>query len=385
MPTDEIKLWAMDGGGGATPLPPAQQTDTERLLETTLLNHPDLLMPGLTLVGRQNRTETGPLDLLGIDQDGRLTLFELKRGQLNRDAISQIIDYGSWLESMTDGELAQHIAGNSGARGAPNIDDFPEWYAENRNAQDLTELRPVRLVLVGLGVDDTTTRMAQYLTARGVDLSLLTFHGYTHNGQTLLARQMPVESPIEPDETAPHRPRRRRPGRAERRNLLEQRIDETAAQNPEARQLWNAILEMFRENFYRPNEVVPRGISDWAQRRLNFRIPGNRNIVAGLQLGPADNHPELVMPIFYRAAIGLCAAEFTQLRHELPYWTYPDHRREVDATNVEVGFPIKSLAEWQTRQDQLAAVTRSVYQAFNPPYHPDEDNDDDTDDIEDNE
>ena len=387
MPTDEIKLWAMDGAGGATPLPPAQQTDTERLLETTLLNHPDLLMPGLTLVGRQNRTETGPLDLLGIDQDGRLTLFELKRGQLNRDAISQIIDYGSWLESMTDGELAQYIADNSGARGAQNIDHFPEWYAENRNAQDLTELRPVRLVLVGLGVDDTTTRMAQYLTARGVDLSLLTFHGYTHNGQTLLARQMPVESPIEPDETAHHRPRRRRPGRAERRNLLEQRIDAYAAQNPEVRELWDAILKMFRENFHNPTEVADGRRADWAQHRLNFRIPGSREILAALQLNQrlGQNPQEaLAGPIFFRQAIQSCREEFTRLRRELPYWTWPADRRGVDATNVDVGFHIQSLAEWQTRQDQLAAVTRSVYEAFNPPYHPDE-YDEDTDDLEDNE
>ena len=385
MPTDEIKLWAMDGAGGATPLSQAQQTDTERLLETTLLNNPDLLMPGLTLVGRQTRTETGPLDLLGIDQDGRLTLFELKRGQLNRDAISQIIDYGSWLESLNDDELAQYIADNSGVRGAQNIDDFPEWYAENRNAQDLTELRSVRLVLVGLGVDDTTTRMAQYLTARGVDLSLLTFHGYTHNGQTLLARQMPVEAPAEPAETTPHRPRRRRPGRAERRNLLEQRIDETAAQNPEARQLWDAILEMFRENFYNPTEIADGRQPDWAKRRLNFRIPGSRYILASLQFGWGASPPEFILPIFYRQAIRLLPAEFTQLRRELPYWTYPYDRREVDATNVEVGFPIKSLAEWETRQHQLAAITHSVYQAFNPPYHPDENTDDeDTDDFEEN-
>ena len=387
MPTDEIKLWAMDGAGGATPLPPAQQTDTERLLETTLLNHPDLLMPGLTLVGRQNRTETGPLDLLGIDQDGRLTLFELKRGQLNRNAISQIIDYGSWLESMTDDELAQYIADNSGARGTPNIDYFPEWYAENRNAQDLTELRHVRLVLVGLGVDDTTTRMTQYLADRGVDLSLLTFHGYTHNGQTLLARQMPVEAPSEPDETVHHRPRRRRPGRAERRNLLEQRIDAYAAQNPEVRELWDAILKMFRENFHNPTEVADGRRADWAQHRLNFRIPGSREILAALQLNQrlGQNPQEaLAGPIFFRQAIQSCREEFTQLRRELPYWTWPADRRGVDATNVDVGFHIQSLAEWQTRQDQLAAVTRSVYEAFNPPYHPDE-YDEDTDDLEDNE
>ena len=73
---------------------------SEDLLEETLASNPDMLMPGLTLVGRQTRTEGGPLDLLGVDRDGRLTLFELKRGSLNRDAVAQVMDYGSWLESL---------------------------------------------------------------------------------------------------------------------------------------------------------------------------------------------------------------------------------------------------------------------------------------------
>ena len=379
MPTDEIKLWAMDGVGGATPLSQAQQTDTERLLETTLLNNPDLLMPGLTLVGRQTRTETGPLDLLGIDQDGRLTLFELKRGQLNRDAISQIIDYGSWLESLNDGELAQYIAGNSGARGAQNIDDFPEWYAENRNAQDLTELRPVRLVLVGLGVDDTTTRMAQYLTARGVDLSLLTFHGYTHNGQTLLARQMPVESPAETDETARHRPRQRRLGRQARWERLNRHLQDAADQRPEVREIWDGALEMLRENFPGIQAVPNGGSSDWAQRRLALRRPGQRGVTAALQLS-AEFHPGAVAVIYFPNAVGAALPEFVQLRQELPYKTWPPNNPRSQDGIIEIQFPFNSLAEWQTRKDQLAAVTHSVYQAFNAEYHPDED----TDDFEEN-
>ena len=36
--------------------------ESERLLEDTLVNNPDMLTPGLTLVGRQTRTEGGPLD-----------------------------------------------------------------------------------------------------------------------------------------------------------------------------------------------------------------------------------------------------------------------------------------------------------------------------------
>ena len=379
MPTDEIKLWAMDGAGGATPLSQAQQTDTERLLETTLLNNPDLLMPGLTVVGRQTRTETGPLDLLGIDQDGRLTLFELKRRQLNRDAISQIIDYASWLESLNDGELAQYIADNSGARGAQNIDDFPEWYAENRNAQDLTELRPVRLVLVGLGVDDTTTRMAQYLTARGVDLSLLTFHGYTHNGQTLLARQMPVESPAETDETARHRPRQRRLGRQARWERLNRHLQDAANQRPEVREIWDGALEMLRENFPGIQEIPSGGSSDWAQRRLALRRPGQRGATAALQLS-AEFHPGAVAVIYFPNAVDAALQEFIRLRQELPYTTWPANNPRSQDGIIEIQFPFNSLAEWETRKDQLAAVTRSVYQAFNAEYHPDED----TDDFEEN-
>ena len=40
-------------------------TETEKSLEDLLVTSPDLLMPGLTLIGRQVPTDGGPLDLLG--------------------------------------------------------------------------------------------------------------------------------------------------------------------------------------------------------------------------------------------------------------------------------------------------------------------------------
>ena len=58
-----------------------------------------MLMPGLKLVGRQTPTEGGPLDLLGVDEDGRLVVFELKREMLSREAVAQVIDYASYLDS----------------------------------------------------------------------------------------------------------------------------------------------------------------------------------------------------------------------------------------------------------------------------------------------
>ena len=76
---DEVKIWALDGDSNVVPLASKGQTDTDSLLEETLVRNPDLLIPGLRLVGRQTPTDGGPLDLLGVDEDGRLIVFELKR------------------------------------------------------------------------------------------------------------------------------------------------------------------------------------------------------------------------------------------------------------------------------------------------------------------
>ena len=46
------------------------------MLETVLVANPEMLMRGLTLVGRPVPVETGFVDPLGIDEDGRLAFFE---------------------------------------------------------------------------------------------------------------------------------------------------------------------------------------------------------------------------------------------------------------------------------------------------------------------
>jgi RecB family endonuclease NucS len=101
---EEIKLWKILCDGNEKPravgVENITETTTEQLLEEVLTGSPELLMPGLHLIGRQTDTPGGPLDLLGIDQDGRLVLFELKRGKLTRDAVAQAIDYSSYLSDL---------------------------------------------------------------------------------------------------------------------------------------------------------------------------------------------------------------------------------------------------------------------------------------------
>ena len=126
---DDMKMWEIDDPKkGARLVESANEMETVNALEEALVRNPDMLMPDLTLVGRQTPTDKGNLDLLGVDKDGRLVVFELKRGKLTREAVVQIIDYCSSLESLTESDLAEHIASRSGTSGVDKIDDFQDWY-----------------------------------------------------------------------------------------------------------------------------------------------------------------------------------------------------------------------------------------------------------------
>lgn len=50
-------------------------------------------------------TLTGPIDVLAVDQDGALYIFELKRGRSPDAAVGQITRYMAWVrENLADGD-----------------------------------------------------------------------------------------------------------------------------------------------------------------------------------------------------------------------------------------------------------------------------------------
>jgi hypothetical protein len=195
---EEIKLWKIvsenAGKPKAAPVGKVAQTKTELLLEDVLTAAPDLLEPDLSLVGRQTETPSGPLDLLGVDEDGRLVVFELKRGNLTRDAVAQAIDYGSYLNGLGAEELCSLINKSPGNGGIERIDDFDQWYRSNFPGRPLMDIGAPRIVLVGLGVDERAKRMVAFLAHSGLDISLITFQGFEQGGEILLARQVEVQS-----------------------------------------------------------------------------------------------------------------------------------------------------------------------------------------------
>ena len=192
--TEELRLWTFGESGKAESLEVIQEMPTELEFEDLLVRNPDMLEAGLELVGRQTRTKSGWLDLLAVDGDGRLVVYELKRGTIARDAVAQVLDYASDLASMNTTDLAKHIAERSGNAGIPRIDDFEQWYSDNFGEYDPSRLRPPRMVLVGLGIDPVSERMVRFISGGSVDLSVVTFQGFRRGKDRLLARQIEVQT-----------------------------------------------------------------------------------------------------------------------------------------------------------------------------------------------
>ena len=338
---DEVKIWALDSDSNVTPLASKDQTDTESLLEETLVRNPDLLIPGLRLVGRQTPTDGGPLDLLGVDEDGRLVVFELKRGTLSRDAVAQIIDYASDLDAKTDVALAEHIAANSGVGGIERIEDFEEWYGENTEGQSLDSLRPLRLFLIGLGADDRTERMVKFLAVNtGMDISLLTFHGFAYDGKTFLARQVEVEAAAD---SGPRPPRRYR-STEERRELLKRNLEDSGMS-----ETFSAAEGMFEANWPRFSTYAGVwGLSIKFQQRTYARI----------HLGDGSVNIE-----FFPRAKALCLNEFRQPVTEIRYETWPRNRDPLNDPATEIHF-LFTAEEWQQHQERLFVLTTAVYEAW---------------------
>jgi hypothetical protein len=90
--------------------------------------------PHLIVIGRQVRTSFDMvIDLLAIDIEGNLAVIELKKDKTHRDTVSQVLDYGSWVRTLRDEDIARiyqdYVTKWHPDRQASSINDaFCKWF-----------------------------------------------------------------------------------------------------------------------------------------------------------------------------------------------------------------------------------------------------------------
>ena len=289
----DIGIWTLDPTTPAgTKLRVTDRVETEEALETILVASPDMLMSALRLVGRQIPVETGFVDLLGIDEDGRLVVFELKREKLTRAAVAQVQDYSTYLETLSDSEIGTLPADRSGKHGIERIGDFEECYESQRGEP----LRPIRMVLVGLGLDASAHRMVSQLADRAIDIRLVTFHGYVHDQEMLLARQVRAADDTRTSSAGP----------PSAPDLNRKAIEHGVA----------AIWQDARESLdYSVRTYYTKAGITYLQRTTTLPdgvpVRGSHSVTIG--------EPGEIRITFYPAAVDLCHKEFEQLRDAIPF------------------------------------------------------------------
>lgn len=165
-------------------LPIKRQTlANEEILETWIANDPKIIGLDVLVIGRQVVTESkGRIDILALDRNGGLVILELKRDRTPRDIVAQILDYASWVASLSTKRVHEIAMEKMETRLEIAFrEHFDSPLPENLNSTH-------SMVIIASEFDASSKRIVEYL-AEEHDLGINTafFNLFEENGQQLLA------------------------------------------------------------------------------------------------------------------------------------------------------------------------------------------------------
>ena len=196
----EMRMWRIDGD---RPRPLSSAVlPSEAALEDFMEQDPSLLGTRLLIIGRQVRTPYGKfVDLLAIDGDGNLHVLELKREKTPRDVVAQVLDYGSWITTLTREDVIElandHLE-----------DPFESAFEDVFGAAPPDELNAeLELTIVATDLDAGSERIVTYLRDFGVPINAVFFSYLEDEDRRYLARSW-LETAEEGTATPPKKTKR---------------------------------------------------------------------------------------------------------------------------------------------------------------------------------
>lgn len=165
--------------------------DSEKQLEDMIVAAPEILSRDWMLIGRQEKTSYGKIvDLLAVAPDGSLVLIELKRGQTPWEVVAQALDYASWVERLEAADIADIY--RRFTTGRDLAEDFKDRSGMELDEDQLNQTH--QIVIVAAELDDSTERIARYLSERGVPINILFFRVFKNGDEKLLSRAWLMDS-----------------------------------------------------------------------------------------------------------------------------------------------------------------------------------------------
>ena len=178
----EVGIWRL----GDTPTKVALSSiESETRLEDALTKDLSVLSTELLLIGRQVSTAYGKfIDILAMDVSGNLSVIELKKKRTPREVVAQLVDYASWVQSLSYEDIAAIYSDkNQGRKLEQGFDDLfgvslPELINQRHD-----------LIVVAAELDSSTERIINYLADNyGVPINAVFFRFFRDDGRDYLTR-----------------------------------------------------------------------------------------------------------------------------------------------------------------------------------------------------
>jgi hypothetical protein len=178
----EVGIWRL---GTAPQKVNLSVIDSELMLEDALVKDLSILSSQIMLIGRQVSTSYGKfIDLLAMDASGNLSIIELKKNRTPREVVAQLLDYASWVQSLSYEEIAAIYSDkNLGKKLEEGFDDaFGRSLPEQINQTH-------ELIVVASELDSGTERIITYLSDNySVPINAVFFRFFRDENRDYLAR-----------------------------------------------------------------------------------------------------------------------------------------------------------------------------------------------------
>ncbi|MCY3991339.1 MAG: endonuclease NucS [Caldilineaceae bacterium] len=189
----ETEIWRIQQDLSPLPL---TNIDLEQRLQEIIVADLSIVDTGLMLIGREVPTAFGGyIDILAIDASGNLVVVELKKGRTPREVVAQVLDYASWVISLTSGDIARIFIDYQGSLEVKETQEGIDAALKDRFGAIPDELNTShRLLIVAAELDPSTERIVSYLQEQyGVDINVAFFRTFRDEDREYLTRTWLIE------------------------------------------------------------------------------------------------------------------------------------------------------------------------------------------------
>lgn len=207
-------------------------------LEKWLRSNPQILGEDIVIIGEQVQTASGPMDFLGIDTSGNTVIVELKRDNLPREALAQAIDYASDVATWEVERFRETCESHSGQ----TLEDLLQEKLEDVTIEDMAINQAQRLLLVGFGIEESLSRMIEWLSDTynvGINAIMLSYVK-TQSGDEVLSKSVIIPEEIEKQ-------------KANKKRFIIERSDEPGEYDPET--LEDKLKQYLSKNLYSSQRI----------------------------------------------------------------------------------------------------------------------------------